>query len=60
MIVLEHVHKIFIFCGQRFFSCRIVNRTGLGFGLRHLPFSGVIIQHQIDHAQMIAPHAWHY
>ena len=60
MVVLEHVHQIFIFCGQRFFSCRIVNRASLGFRLRHLPFSGVVVQHQIDYAQMIAPHARHH
>ncbi|MNU76750.1 hypothetical protein D3C71_663090 [compost metagenome] len=60
VIVFQYVQNVFIFCCQRFFGCRVVNRTRFGFRLRDLPFPAVVVQHQIHHAQMIAPHARHH
>lgn len=42
------------------FRYRVVNRSRFGFSLRHLPFTAVVIQHQIDHPEMIAPHSRHH
>ncbi len=59
MIVFQHLDDVFILTHQRFFGGQIVNRSCFGLRLRHLPFAAVIIQHQINHPEVIPPHARH-
>ena len=60
VIVSEHFHQRRIFRRQRFLRGDIINWPRLRFAAAYLPVSILIAQHQIDHAQVIAPHAWHH
>ncbi|CCJ99605.1 NADH pyrophosphatase [Cronobacter malonaticus 507] len=60
VIRFQHLHQRRIFSGERFLRLGVVDRARFGFAVRHLPFAAVVIQHQIDDPQMIAPHARHH
>lgn len=42
------------------FGGSIVDGARFGFGSGHLPAAAVVIEYQIHHAKMVAPHAGHY
>ena len=60
VIVRQHLHQRRILCRQRLFLRRIVNRPRGCFAIADLPAASFIGQHQIHHAEMIAPHAGHH
>ena len=60
VVMLQDVDQLFIFFGQGFFCSGIINRTRFRFRLRDFPAPAVVIQHQIYHAKVVAPHARHH
>ncbi len=60
VVGLQCINQLVVFCRQRFLRCRIVNRACLRLRGSHLPFAAVVVQHQVNHAQMVAPHSRHY
>ncbi|SAH82510.1 Uncharacterised protein [Enterobacter hormaechei] len=60
VVMLQDVDQLFIFLCQRFFGRCVVDRTRFRFRLRDFPASAVVIQHQIHHAKVVAPHARHH
>ena len=60
VIGLQGINQFAVFRRQRFFRCCIVNRPRLRLSGGDLPFAAIVVEHQIDHPQMVAPHAWHH
>lgn len=60
VIGFQNTDQLTVFRRQRLFSGGVIDRPRFRFRLRNLPFAAVVIEHQIDHSQMVAPHAVHY
>ncbi len=60
VIVSQYLHQRRILCRQRFLRCGVIDWPRLCFAAAHLPASALIVQHQVDHAKVIAPHAGHH
>lgn len=60
MIFAQNRNQRGIFRRQRLLRHLIVHRTSFRACAAHLPASRVIVQYQINHAEVIAPHAGHH